>query len=123
MLNKVGFKKNNNYGSISKRGKGKKTLVKEAINKLKKVGITPVHTSNEILTKLLSKEDLTPDQYIKILNITCGLWKYEILSRPEAIRMDQLEKDNEVLLQENKDLKDFIGTPDELLKELEKKIK
>ena len=117
----MGFKKNNIYGSTSKRGKGKKTLVKEATDLLKKVGIAPVKTSYEILTDLLTNEDLSADQKIKIFNITSNLWKYEILSKPEATRMDQLEKENQVLINENQDLKDFIGTPDELLKQLKEK--
>ena len=32
--------------------------------------------------------------------------------------MDQLEKENQVLINENQNLKDFIGTPDQLLKKL-----
>ena len=45
----MGFQKGNDFGKKSKRGKGKKTIVFESLDKLNKIGITPLQTSKDII--------------------------------------------------------------------------
>lgn len=63
----MGFEKGNMYGKYTKRGKGKKTIIFESLEKLNKIGITlwqQVKSLNLIL-KVLKTSSAT---FKKVLN-------------------------------------------------------
>ncbi len=115
------FKKGNKFGKGRPAGsKNKKTIVKESLQRLNEVGITPLETTNEILNSLLKNTDITIDQKIKLLNVTTGLLKYELLTREQEVKYDELMTENDQLKQENSRLKEsFIGDTKDLLKHLQ----
>ena len=115
------FKKGNKFGKGRPAGsKNKKTIVKESLERLNEVGITPLETTNEILNSLLKNDDISIDQKIKLLNVTTGLLKYELLTREQEVKYDELMTENELLEQENNKLKEsFIGDTKDLLKHLQ----
>jgi predicted HTH domain antitoxin len=128
-INKGLFQKGNTYGQGRPKGsKNKKTIVKESLERLNEVGITPLETTNEILSSLLNNSETSIDQKIKLLGVTTGLLKYELLTRSEEIKYDELLTENEELKQKNKELTDsketyFTGSPQDLLEELKKEEK
>ena len=113
------FQKGNKLGGRKPGSLNKKTIVRESLERLNDVGIMPLETTNEILNSLLKNDDISIDQKIKLLNVTTGLMKYELLTRSEEIKYDELMTENEILQQENNKLKEsFIGDTQDLLKHL-----
>ena len=47
-------------GSLNKR-----TIIKQSLQKLNKIGISPLETSNKIINSLLDNSEITIDQKIK----------------------------------------------------------
>ena len=117
----MGFKKGNLHGQGRVKGsKNKKTIIKESLDLLNKNGITPLVTSKEIIDSLVQNSELKPSEQIQLLNTMTSLFRYELLTRSEEIKLDELQKENVDLQEENKKLKnDFIGTPLELLKQIQ----
>lgn len=128
-INKGVFLKGNTYGQGRPKGsKNKKTIVKESLERLNEVGIKPLETTNEILSSLLNNKDTSIDQKIKLLGVTTSLLKYELLTRSEEIKYDELLTENLELKEKNQELKDskdtyFTGSPQDLIKELKKQEK
>ena len=117
----MGFKKNNTFGQGRKKGsKNKKTIVKESLNKLNEIGINPLTTSKELIDQLIKDTEITNKDKLALLGTMTHLFKYELLTRAEEIKLDELQQENEVLTDENKNLKEFIGTTNELLEQLKK---
>jgi len=116
----MGFKKGNTYGTKTKRGKAKKTIAYESLAKLNSIGITPLETSKKLIDKLIQNDELKNTEQLQLLNTMTNLFKYEMITRAEEIKLDELQKENEVLQNENNLLKDnFIGTPLELLQQIQ----
>ena len=116
----MGFEKGNTYGTTTKRGKGKKTIAMESLKKLNEIGITPLETSNDLINGLLNNKDMTIDNKLKLLNITSSMFKYSLLTRSDEIKMDELQNENEILLEENQNLE---LTTKELLNQLKNEDK
>lgn len=115
----MGFEKGNAYGKGRVKGsKNKKTIAKESISKLNEIGISPVTISNEIIESLLNNEELSIKEQILLLQTTSSLFKYEILTKSEKLKMELLLKENIDLKEEVKELTNFIGTPLELLNKI-----
>lgn len=114
----MAFEKGNTYGKNTKRGKGKKTIAKESLESLHKIGINPLETSKEIIDSLVNNTDLKNNEKLNLLSILTSLYKYELLTRAEEIKLDELQQENEILKEENQELNNFIGTPQELLQKL-----
>ncbi len=114
----MGFKKGNTFGRETKRGRAKKTIVKESLQRLNDLGITPLETSKELIDSLLKDTDITNKEKIQLLGLFQGLFKYELLTRAEELKLTELETDNEKLEETNQKLEDFImaDSPQELLK-------
>ena len=117
----MGFKQGNKHGKGRVNGsKNKKTIVKESLDRLNKIGITPLQTSKEIIDKLVQDTELSNKEQIQLLSVMTSLYKYELLTRSEEIKLDELQKENIDLIEENKKLKDnFVGDTQDLLKHLQ----
>ena len=97
------FEKGNTFGKGRKSGsKNKKTIVKESLDKLNKIGITPLETSKSIIDKLVEDTELSNKEQIQLLSVMTSLYKYELLTRSEEIRLDELQKENILISEENK---------------------
>lgn len=94
----MAFIKGNTYSNGRPPGsRNKKTIIKESLERLTSCGITPVETSNEIITSLLQNSEMDINQKLKLLNITSSLMKYELLTRAEEIKLDEVLTENEEL--------------------------
>lgn len=116
----MGFEKGNTYGKYTKRGKGKKTIIFESLEKLNKIGITPLATSKELIENLLDSKELSNKERLNLLGILTSLFKYEMLTRSEEIKLDELQKENEELITKNEQLTKTIiaDSTADLLKQL-----
>lgn len=119
----MGFTKGNKHGKGRIKGsQNKKTVAFESLDKLKAVGIEPLTTAKEIITKLLNNNDLSIKESISLLGIMTNLFKYELITRVEEIKFDELLKENEELQTENIVLNEIIAdSPKELLLKLKEK--
>ena len=119
----MGFQKCNDFGKKSKRGKGKKTIVFESLDKLNKIGITPLQTSKDIIESLVNNSELSNKEQLSLLGIMTSLYRYELLTRSEEIKLDELQKENEELLSKNEQLNKTIisDSTQDLLKQLQEK--
>lgn len=114
----MGFEKGNQHGKKTKRGKAKKTIIKESLDRLQEIGITPLQNSKTIIDNLLAQEDLSVKDSLNLLTILTSLYKYELLTRAEEIKLDELLQENEELINENQELKQIFDSPQDLLKKL-----
>ena len=120
----MGFKKGNTYGTKTKRGKAKKTIAYESLAKLNDIGITPLETSKKLIDKLVQNNELKNTEQLQLLNTMTNLFKYEMITRAEEIKLDELQNEIEVLQNENNLLKDeFVGDTQDLLRHLQGKNK
>ena len=118
------FEKGNTYSKGRPKGsKNKKTIAKESLNTLNKIGINPMKVSKQLIDALVQNTELSNKDQIALLNSMTSLYKYQLLTRAEEIRLDELMQENEEIKQENEQLKRFVGTPQDLMKELEKVTK
>lgn len=116
----MGFQKGNTYGKNTKRGKAKKTIVYESLEQLKSIGITPLETSKELIENLLSNKELSNKEKLNLLTILTSLFKYQLLSRADEVKLDELQKENEELITKNEQLTNTIiaDSTEDLLKQL-----
>jgi len=122
----MAFLPGNTYGKGRKPGsKNKKTIAKESLNKLEEIGITPLETSKEIINSLVNNTELKNNEKLQLLNTMTSLFKYQLLTRAEEIKLDELQNEIIELENENQQLKDeqnliFQGSPQDLLEHLKK---
>lgn len=118
------FKPNNNHGKGRIAGsKNKKTIAKESLLALETIGINPLETSKSLIDNLINNTDLKNSEQLQLLSTMTNLFKYQLLTRAEEIKLDELQIEIQDLQQENKSLKEnpyFVGTNQELLEELKK---
>ena len=115
------FEKGNKFGGRPIGSRNKKTIATESLQALNLIGINPIETSKILIDGLVNNTELSNKEQISLLSVMSSLWKFSLLTRAEEIRLDELQHEKEILQVENQNLKDFIGTPDELLKQLKEK--
>jgi len=122
----MAFLPGNTYGKGRIPGsKNKKTIAKESLNQLQSIGINPLETSKEIINSLVNNTELKNSEKLNLLNTMTSLFKYQLLTRAEEIKLDELQTEIQELEQENQQLKDeqnliFQGSPQDLLDHLKK---
>jgi len=118
----MAFEKGNTHGKGRPKGSlNKKTIIKNSLEKINEVGLTPLDTSKEIIDSLLNNKEIDINQKIKLLSVTTNLIKYELLTMSEIANLDEVILENEKLKEENEILKsNFVGTTQDLLKKLKK---
>ena len=118
MSNKKGFfEKGNTYGKGRPRGsKNKRTIAFESLKNLTDVGINPLQTSKTLIEQLVKDTDLKNSDKLNLLSTMTNLFKYQLLTRAEEIRLFELTQENEELKEK---IDTFIGTPQDLLRKLE----
>jgi len=117
----MAFERGNKLSTGRPRGSlNKRTILKQAIQKLNDVGIKPLETSKEIIDSLLNNSEITIDQKIKLLQVTSTLIKYQTMDINQLANMDEVIAENEELKEEVKDLKEtyIIGDAQDVLKAL-----
>lgn len=110
----MGFEKGNTYGKYTKRGKGKKTIIKDAITSLEMAGIKPFEVTQELLTNLTKKDKQTIQEQELIFKIVSTLYKYESLTKAEEHKLIELTKEVQEL---KEDTKNILST-NEILQQL-----
>ena len=112
----MGFKKGNQFGKDTKRGKGKKTIVKEAITNLEKAGIKVFDLTSDLIKSLSITDKTTLQEKELLFKILQSMYKYDSLTKNEQVQVDQLLTD----VQEIKEKQDnfILGTTNELLTSL-----
>jgi len=121
----MGFTKGNKLSSGRPAGsKNKKTIAFESLKSLSDIGITPLETSKFLINSLVQDTELKNSEKIQLLSTMTSLFKYQLLSRAEEIRLDELQQENNELEEQNKALQQekdtyFCGTPEQLLKTLQ----
>lgn len=120
------FLPNNTHGKGRIPGsKNRKTIVKESFNQLQEIGITPLETSQDLILSLTNSTELKNSEKLNLLSTMTNLFKYQLLTRAEEIKLDELQNEIEELAEENQQLKDeknliFQGSPQELIQHLKK---
>ena len=110
----MAFEKGNKLGKLSKRGKAKKTVIKESFEALKKVGLNPLEVSREMIDSLINNTSLSNKEQIALLQVVTSLFKYQLLTRAEELKLQELQED----IQEIKETKREVLTTSEILKKL-----
>ena len=110
----MGFEKGNTLGKYTKRGKGKKTIVRESINALESIGINPIEISKEIIDNLAKNSSLSNKEQISFLQTMTQLFKYSLLTKAEMMRLREIEEE----IKEVKEVNESILSSHELLKKL-----
>jgi len=117
----MAFEKGNKLSTGRPKGSlNKKTIIKQSLEKLNNVGITPLETSKEIIDSLLNNQDITIDQKLKLLQITAALIKYQTMDISQLASMNEIIAENEELKEEVKNIKEtyLVGGPADVLKAL-----
>ena len=123
----MGFTKGNKLSTGRPKGsKNKRTIAFESLKSLSDIGITPLQTSKTLIDSLVQDTELKNSEKLQLLGTMTSLFKYQLLSRSDEIRLDELQEENNNLEEQNKILLEekasyFIGTSDDLLKTLQEK--
>ena len=119
----MGFEKGNNLSTGRPKGAlNKKTIIKQSLEKLNDVGITPLETSKNIIDSLINNTEISIDQKIKLLQVTSTLIKYQTMDIAQLANLDDVVTENEGLKNDIKELKDkyLVADSQELLAQLKK---
>ena len=123
----MSFTKGNKLSTGRPKGsKNKRTIAFESLKSLSDIGITPLQTSKTLIDSLVQDTELKNSEKLQLLGTMTSLFKYQLLSRSDEIRLDELQEENNDLEEQNKILLEekasyFIGTSDDLLKTLQEK--
>lgn len=109
------FEKNNNYGKFTKRGPGKKRLVKDAMSNLEKAGINVFGLTSELINSMKITKDTSLQEKELLFKILHSMFKYDSLTKVESLEINNIKEEIEKI---KTDSTIFTGTPEELLQSL-----